>query len=128
MSPRLPDLLMGLTISLTAPAPPEAGGDYAAGRVGLVAMLLVLASQEAERGPSARIWENAAIAEILGDVTPPPESNWSALDARNAELRRALIALHISAEERGDEGLQRRILALYEAMAHARRLELPGGG
>jgi len=119
---------MGLTISLTAPAPPEAGGDYAAGRVGLVAMLLVLASQEAERGPAARIWENAAIAEVLGDVTPPPESSWSALDARNAELRRALIALHISAEERGDEGLQRRILALYEAMAHARRLELPGGG
>jgi len=128
MSPKLPDLLMGLTISLTAPAPPEAGGDYAAGRLGLAAMLLLLAAQEAERGPAARIWENAAMAEVLGDAAPPPEATWSSLDARNAELRRALIDLHIAAEDRGDKALQRRILGLYEAMAHARRLDLPGGG
>jgi hypothetical protein len=128
VSPKLPDLLMGLAVSLTSPAPPEAGGDYAAGRTGLVAMLLMLASQEAERGPAARIWENAAIAELLGDSSPPPDGAWSALDARNAELRRALIDLHIAAENRGDRDLQRRILALYEAMADARRLELPGGG
>jgi hypothetical protein len=126
MSPKLPDLLVGLAVSLASPAPPEAGGDYAAGRLGLVATLLVLASQEAERGPSARIWENEAIAELVGDVEPPPEARWSSLDARNAELRRRLIALHIDAEERGDRELQARILALYEAMAHTRRLELPG--
>ncbi len=126
MSPKLPDLLIGLAVSLSRPAPPEAGGDYAAGRFGLVATLLVLASQEAERGPAARIWENAAIAELVGDVEPPPEARWSSLDARNADLRRRLIALHISAEDQDDRELQTRILALYEAMAHAGRLELPG--
>lgn len=127
MSPKLPELLIGLAVSLLRPAPPEAGGDYAAGRVGLMASLLVLASQEAERGAAARIWENAAIAELLGDTASPPlQSTWSELDARNVDLRRALIALHISAEDRGDRELQTRILGLYEAMAHARRLELPG--
>jgi hypothetical protein len=126
MSPALPDLLMGLIVSLTSPAPPEAGGDYAAGRMGIVALLLMLASQEAERGPAARVWENDAIAELLGDAAPPPRPTWSNLDARNAELRRALIARHIAAEDHGDLQLQTRILALYEAMAHARRLELPG--
>jgi len=127
MSPNLPELLIGLAVSLLRPAPPEAGGDYAAGRVGLMASLLVLASQEAERGAAARIWENAAITELLGDTTSTPaHTTWSELDARNADLRRALIALHIAAEDRGDPELQGRILALYEAMAHARRLELPG--
>jgi len=126
MSPKLPELLVGLAVSLSSPAPPEAGGDYAAGRLGLVATLLLLASQEAERGAAARIWENAAMAELLGQPLPPLDLAWSALDARNAELRRALIALHISAEDQGDRELQTRILGLYEAMAYARRLELPG--
>ncbi len=127
MSPKLPELLIGLAVSLLRPEPPEAGSDYAAGRVGLMASLLVLASQEAERGAAARIWENAAITELLEDTaSPPPQATWSELDARNADLRRALIALHIAAEESGDRGLQGRILALYEAMAHARRLDLPG--
>jgi hypothetical protein len=126
MSPKLPELLIGLAVALSSPAPPEAGGDYAAGRMGLVATLLVLASQEAERGPAARLWENATIAELLGDAAPPLEAAWSSLDARNADLRRRLIALHIAAEDRGDRALQIRILDLYEAMAHARRLDLPG--
>jgi hypothetical protein len=126
MSPKLPDLLIGLAVSLSSPAPPESGGDYAAGRLGLVATLLVLASQEVERGPAARVWENGAITELLGECDPLPEATWSSLDARNADLRRRLIDLHIAAEDREDRELQNRILALYEAMAQARRLEMPG--
>jgi hypothetical protein len=144
MSPKLPDLLAGLAQAAMTPAPPEACGDYAAARMGLIATLLVLAAQEAERGPAARQWENDAIAALLietrdlygqawaGSVDPAAapagaEATWSVLDARNADLRRALIALHEAAEARRDASLQRRILALYEAMAHARRLELGAG-
>ncbi len=143
MSPALPDILMGVLAASSAPAPPEAGGDYAVARAGLVAMLLVLASQEAERGPAARLWENEAIAALLDDargdygnalaegpeIAPalaPADATWSALDRRNAGLRDALIAVHEAAEARRDAPMQRRILALYEAMAEARRLDLPG--
>ena len=139
MSPKLPDLLVGLVVAMSASAPPEAGGDYAAARMGLVASLLILAAQEAERGPAARLWENDAISALLATESaraaePEPErgkpgavgdATWSALDERNAALRRRLIALHEGAEARGDKALQSRILALYQQMAHARRLTLP---
>ena len=132
MNPALPDLLLGLAGAISAPAPPEAGGDYAAARLGLVAMLLVLAAQEAERGPAARQWENEAIAALLvkhgsdgqGPLATDAAMTWSALDAQNAELRRGLIALHERAEAQNDQGLQRTILALYQEMADSRRLTL----
>jgi hypothetical protein len=132
-------ILLGQAVALGAPAPPECLGDYAAGRAGLVATLLVLAAQEAERGPAARAWENGALRALLAEADPqylamaggqpPPavgEATWSALDTENADLRRRLIALHEAAEAGGDAPLQRRILALYVDMAKARRLVLPG--
>jgi hypothetical protein len=141
MTPALPTLLIGQAVALGAPAPPECLGDYAASRAGLVATLLVLAAQEAERGPAARAWENGALRslfeaaereyrDVLGAGPPPADGagTWSGLDAENADLRRRLIALHEAAEARRDATLQRRILALYVDMAHARRLELPGAG
>ncbi len=125
MSPRLPDLLVGLAQCLLAPPPPEVGPDYMAARQGLVATLLLLAAQEAERGPAARRWENAAIAELLAQAPAEPDAaSWSELDAHNAALRSALIALHEAAEARADRPLQARILDLYVAMAEARRLDL----
>jgi hypothetical protein len=114
------------------PLPPEAGGDYLAGRVGLLAMLAGLAAQEAERGLAARVWENGAIRALLAEAGGPPVEadeglTWSALDAANARLRRVLIAVHEGAEERGDRTLQAEILELYQQMAAARRLVLGGG-
>jgi hypothetical protein len=145
MTPALPDILIGQAAALAAPQPPEAGGDYMAGRLGLLAMLSLLAAQEAERGPRARLWENAAIRALLeralGDYgaalggrlagalamgAGAGESGaWSALDAENALLRRALITLHEAVETRGDPALGGEILRLYAAMAAARRLDLP---
>jgi hypothetical protein len=142
MTPTLPDILLGQAISLSAPQPPESSGDYMVGRLGLLAMLAVLASQEAERGTAARVWENDALRSLfvksveaydtaLGGAlrraasTGDHELAWSALDAANAELRRLLIRLHEAAELRGDGALDREILTLYQAMAKARRLELP---
>ncbi|HEY2481943.1 MAG TPA: hypothetical protein VGI30_07085 [Caulobacteraceae bacterium] len=132
MTPALPDILTGQAVALMTPLPPEAGGDYLAGRVGLLAMLAGLAAQEAERGLAARVWENGAIRALLAEAGGPPVEadeglTWSALDAANARLRRVLIAVHEGAEERGDRTLQAEILELYQQMAAARRLVLGGG-
>ena len=66
MNPTLPEVLIGQAIALAAPQPPEASGAYMAARIGMVAMLATLAAQEAERGPAARVWENAALRALLG--------------------------------------------------------------
>jgi hypothetical protein len=136
MTPTLTDLMVGQAVAIATPQPPEAGGDYMASRLGMIAMLATLAAQEAERGPAARVWENASIQALLdtaraayGDLDRASggvgDYSWSGLDRRNAALRRALIALHEAAESRGDETMQREILTLYVAMAEARRLVLP---
>jgi hypothetical protein len=111
--------------------PPEASGDYLVGRLGLVAMMSVLAAQEAERGIDTRVWENAAIRALLAraagsaDGSPAADLTWSALDRENAALRRALIDVHMAAEEAGDDALNLEILRLYKEMSERRRLELP---
>jgi hypothetical protein len=141
MTPALPDILLGQAVALMTPLPPEAGGDYLAGRMGLLAMLAGLAAQEAERGLAARVWENGAIRALLAKAggdgendaalaaveNADPDLAWSALDAENARLRRALIAVHEAAEASGDGSLQIEILDLYRRMAKARRLELASG-
>ncbi|MBS0409842.1 MAG: hypothetical protein JSR86_08000 [Proteobacteria bacterium] len=143
MTPTLPDIMTGFAVTLSTPLPPESGGDYMVGRMGMLTMLSMLASQEAERGTAARVWENRAIRAILGKAaatydTPDgalakaarevdTDFTWSGLDAANAALRRQLIALHEKAETAGDRDLDRQIIALYGEMAHARRLEIAGG-
>jgi hypothetical protein len=133
MTPSLPDILMGHVAALSTPMPPEASGDYLAGRLGILAMLSLLAAQEAERGVAARVWENQAIRALLiragaSAQEPGGDLAWSALDRENAELRRALITLHEAAEAAGDLALDREILELYAEMAAWRRLELPVAG
>jgi hypothetical protein len=144
MTPSLPDLLAGQAAALAAPQPPEAGGDYLAGRVGMIVMLAALMAQEAEHGTAARVWENAAIRTLFADIDEiydrscggalsaasvgfDRDLTWSALDHANARLRRLLIRLHEMAEARGDAALDAVILALYRDMAHHRRLEFPNG-
>jgi NAD(P)-dependent dehydrogenase (short-subunit alcohol dehydrogenase family) len=131
MTPSLPDVMMGHVAALSAPMPPEASGDYLVGRLGLVAMMSILAAQEAERGIDTRVWENGAIRTLLtraaspANCSPAADLTWSALDRENAALRRALITVHIAAEEAGDAVLDRDILQLYKEMSDRRRLDLP---
>jgi hypothetical protein len=128
VTPALPDILNGIVRTLATPSPPESSGEFMAGKIGLVSMLLMLSAQEVERGLAARVWENAALRERLGD--PPiadADLSLSALDAANATLRMRLIAAHADAEARGDAAADRAFLELYEKMAEARRLEIPGG-
>jgi hypothetical protein len=138
----LPDILMGQFIALSAPLPPEASGEYLAGRIGMLGMLAVFAAQEAQRGVAARLWENGALRALFTRTagqydealagrlsvaagTADADFTWSGLDAANADLRRVLIALHEAVEERADAVLDAEILGLYVKMAHERRLDLP---
>lgn len=134
MTPALPDILAGNFLCLAVPAPPESQGEFMAGRVGVIALLSLLAAQEAERGAQARVWENAAIAAVLAeaaeaygaaaDVTAA-DLSLSALDRANAALRQSLITLHEAVEAAGDWPRHRAIIALYGQMAEHRRLDLP---
>jgi hypothetical protein len=142
MTPTLTQLLFGQAASIAAPQPPEAGADYVASRLGTVAVLAMLAAQEAERGPAARMWENGAMLSLFAAATaydqaldgalsaagaaPRGDNTWSGLDHANAELRRVLIRLHTYVEACGDAALDRDILQFYKDMAQARRLDLPG--
>jgi len=133
MTPTLPEILRGNFMSLAQPPTAEMAGDFMTARVGVIALLNLLAAQEAARGMAAVVAENDAIEQILiaaksdavscprpGDIYTPAE-----FDARNAALRSALIELHAAAEARGDHATDRRILALYVTTAAGRRLELP---
>jgi hypothetical protein len=138
MTPALPDILRGNFLCLAMPAPIESQGEFMTGRVGVIALLSLLAAQEVERGTTARVWENAAIAAVLAEgaeaygvqyaeLAGITAENLSldALDRANAALRRGLIALHEAVEDMGDLPRHRAIVALYGQMAEQRKLELP---
>ena len=136
MTPSLPDILVGNFMCMADPGPPEQQGEFMAGKVGLVALLSLLAAQEAERGAASRVTENALIRTALAeaasdyglDVAALPstdEVTFSALDRVNAALRTALIGLHEAVEARYDTARHHAILRLYVKMADLRRLDLP---
>ena len=120
MTPTTADILAGNARVIAALASGEGGPDYAAARLGVVAMLGLLAAQEAATGAAVRAAENAAIRALLGDPGTDADLTIPALDAENARLRRALIARHEAAGEDDAE-----ILALYRQMAEGRLLVLP---
>lgn len=138
MTPALPDILRGNFLCLAAPAPVESQGEFMTGRVGVIALLSLLAAQEVERGTTARTWENGAIATVLAEAAEvysvqygelasvtARDVSLEALDGANAALRRGLIALHEAVETAGDLVRHQTITALYGQMAEMRRLDLP---
>ena len=133
MTPTVSELLLGNFLTLMDPPPPEALGDFMAGKIGVTGMIAMLAAQEAERGAEARLWENGAIRDLLkqGGAAVPAEAavdkdfSICGLDRTNATLRKALIALHIAVEEKGDRTLDHAILRFYVKSADMRRLDMP---
>jgi hypothetical protein len=138
MTPALPDILRGNFMCLAIPAPVESQGEFMTGRVGVIALLSLLAAQEVERGTTARVWENAAIAAVLAEAADvygvqyaelasigSTDLSLESLDRANAALRRGLITLHEAVEAAGDLARHRTIVGLYGEMAERRRLDLP---
>ena len=138
MTPRLADILTANARVIAGLAGEDGGLTYASARLGVVAMLSLLAAQEAESGAAVRGVENRAIAALLAeaasdypmaggdDEETTGDLSLAALDASNAALRRRLIALHEAVEAAGDRRRDSAILALYCQMARGRRLMLPG--
>lgn len=123
MTPSAADILAGNARVIAALAAEGGGPDYAAARLGVVAMLSVLAAQEAAAGAAVRVAENAAIRALLAEEGADGDLTIPALDAANAALRRRLIAHHEALQARGeDDGA---VLALYRRMAELRMLVLP---
>lgn len=123
MTPPAADILAGNARVIASLASEEGGAEYAAARLGVVAMLSVLAAQEAATGAAVRVAENVAIRWLLGDTGADEDLTIPALDAENARLRRALIAHHEALEMRGEDDSA--VLALYRRMAASRMLILP---
>ena len=123
MTPSAADILIGNARTIAALAHETGGADYAAARLGVVAMLGILAGQEAAGGAAARVAENTAIRALLGEESSDPDLTIPALDATNADLRRKLIAHHETLEAGGHD--DRAVLALYRRMAELRQLHLP---
>lgn len=134
MTPSLPDILVGNFMCMIDPPPPEQQGEFMAGKVAVVALLSLLAAQEAERGVAARVAENAAIQALLDEassdygiegVEMTNDLSIGGLDKVNARVRRTLIGLHEAVEARGDTARHHAILRLYARMADLRRLDMP---
>lgn len=138
MTPTVPELLLGNFLCLMDPPPPESSGDFLQSRIGVTGMISLLCAQEAERGIAARVWENGAIRALLIRSAPAygagfaeaavgedTDLSLAAMDRANADLRRALIDLHIAVETARDAALDNEIRGLYVQMADARRLDLP---
>ena len=134
MNPTAPELLAACAAALATPPSEEDAGAFEAGKLGVVALLNILAAQECATGVTVRVAENRAIRALLaeaegGDGAPDGSDDGdlslSALDAANAALRLRLIRLHEAAEAAGDHALDRRIIALYAESARARELHLP---
>lgn len=123
MTPTTADILAGNARVIAGLADAAGGPEFTGAKLGVVAMLSVLAAQEAERGVAARVAENADIRTVLGESGDDGDLTITALDAANAGLRRRLIALH----ERVEEGSarERELLALYRRMAAGHVLVLP---
>lgn len=120
MTPSAADILVGNARVIAALAGEQGGAEYAAARLGVVALLSVLAAQEAATGAAMRTAENAAIRRVLGEDGVDTDLTIAGLDAENARLRRGLIAHHAACDP--DDAA---ILALYRTMAELRMLRLP---
>lgn len=117
------DILAGNARVIAGLAGQESGPEFAGAKLGVVAMLSVLAAQEAATGAAVRVAENAAIRALLGEGGADQDLTIPALDAANAALRRRLIDHHAALAARGEDDSA--VLALYRRMAEGRMLVLP---
>jgi hypothetical protein len=146
MTPSLPQQLIAQAMTIAtriAPAIPETS--YAMGDVGMLAGVLVMLAQEADRTVDVLVRENTAMRALFADAGAMPlgdlvdelkaagassdaDLKITTLEAANARLKTLLIALHVEAEAvGGDWGrkLEARIWALLKRSADDRMLVMP---
>ena len=112
MKPSVPEAACDLAARLRSDIVPELTG-FRAGNVAMTAAMLDMIGEEWDRAAARLFEENAATRDLLtrgakltGDMPPTPSAmdlRISTLEAENAVLRTALIALQASLEKRDDE-------------------------
>ncbi len=146
MKPDVGDILQNSFATLIGDVAPHLRNDYALGSTSVIALMMLFAAQEFERGADQRFRENTALRELFREaaavVTDLPlrsrlaaqaasreESlTISALTASNNTLRDLLIELHRFVETWEDPlgtELDRRIWAHLRRFAEAQALDMP---
>lgn len=132
MTPAVPIVLNGLARTLLMDLAPQISAAYAGQTLQLSGALAMMIAQEFDRAAARLVEENAAIAAILADAGEPGGASEasllvSALQARNRELRAALIRLHARVETRSDpasRALEARIWAELVESTRRRQLDM----
>lgn len=142
MKPEAGDILGTAADQLMGQIAPNLNANYLQGSLAVQALLLKFAAREYERGADIRFAENAdmralfaELAPTIGDAalraqlmeaaaTKDTSLAISVLNAANAELRRALIALQVHIEDLGDRAAQKRIWDALNVMAARRVVSL----
>ncbi len=142
MTPEVDQILNisgGQLMGVLAPALPPG---YPQSTAGLLSFMLMLSAQEYDRAADIRARENSDMRALFAELAPrvtdaalaaklktasagKDESlTITALNARNAELRKLLIVLHWSVE--ADAAANASVWRVLTAMANGRVLKLPG--
>ncbi len=125
---------------------PMIGTPYAQGTLSLIALLMIMAAQDAAQGANVRAADNADMCKLFGALLPlvtddalkrklaaamherDASLDIAALDRLNAELRAMLIALHAHVEDLPGEparAAEKQIWGVMKASAARRLLKLP---
>lgn len=132
MTPTVPLVLNGLARTLLMDLAPQVSAAYAGQTLQLSGALAMMIAQEFDRAAARLVEENGAIEAILaaaGEPAPAADGSLlvSALQARNRELRAALIRVHAAVETRTDPAsrdLEARIWAELVESTRRRQLDM----
>lgn len=132
MTPTVPIVLNGLARTLLMDLAPQITAAYAGQTLQLAGALSMMIAQEFDRAAARLVEENAAVEALLADAGDPapawtPSLLVSALQARNRELRAALIRLHATVETRTDPAareIESRIWAELAESTRRRQLDM----
>ena len=127
MIPPVAAVMQTLAISLMTEIGPQVRPEYQQKTLGMLAVLLLMGSEDVERAASRRVEENAELRRILGEAAA-----CVADDALRAQLEEAAAgtdgSLLISQLERTNGELRELLIALHERVeeldtAEAKRVE-----
>ena len=121
---------------------PALPADFGKGTATLTALLLLMLAQEFERAADIRAKENRVMRALFSDAAKGVDAalaaklvaaagardedlTIAALDRANGTLKTLLIELQTCAEQKGDRGLELRILRFLSEAAAARQIVLP---
>ncbi len=132
MTPTAPIVLNGIARTILMELAPQAGSGFNGQTLQLMGALAMMLAQEWDRAAARLVDENTALESLLADAGTPvggaaASLRISDLQARNRELRAALITLHARVEEQSGaeaRALETRIWDELRASTERRLLDM----